>query len=89
MTRRGHEFDAIELVVATKGGTLAVFLSSPSRKEPVIKLMVGRHADPFVVPAQAGTQGFQSLALGPRFRGGDGFERARNWITDLKAGVQG
>jgi hypothetical protein len=25
----------------------------------------------FVVPAKAGTQGFQSLALGPRFRGGD------------------
>src|SRR5215831_4993307 len=24
----------------------------------------------FVVPAKAGTQGFQSLALGPRFRGG-------------------
>jgi len=25
----------------------------------------------FVVPARAGTLGFQSLALGPRFRGGD------------------
>jgi len=24
-----------------------------------------------VIPAQAGIQGFQSLALGPRFRGGD------------------
>jgi hypothetical protein len=33
--------------------------------------MLVRQANLSVVPAQAGTQGFQSLALGPRFRGGD------------------
>jgi len=34
-----------------------------------------------VIPAQAGIQGFQSLALGPRFREGDGFGRQRNFFT--------
>jgi hypothetical protein len=28
-------------------------------------------ATEFVIPAQAGIQGFQSLSLGPRFREGD------------------
>jgi hypothetical protein len=49
----------------------------------------------FVVPAQAGTQGFQSLApcslpgasLGPRFRGGDDVRGLRDWITASVAGV--
>jgi hypothetical protein len=41
----------------------------------------------FVVPAQAGIQGFQSLALGPRFRGGDDVRGLRDWITASFAGV--
>src|SRR5271169_1122704 len=41
----------------------------------------------FVVPAQAGTQGFQSLALGPRFRGGDDLRGLRVWITASFAGT--
>src|SRR5215471_12843588 len=41
----------------------------------------------FVVPAQAGTQRFQSL--GPRFRGGDDSRRAANLITASQVGVHG
>jgi hypothetical protein len=40
----------------------------------------------FVVPAQAGTQGFQSLALGPRLRGGDDLRGLRDFITASCAG---
>ena len=39
--------------------------------EAVRKLDIRLKVFCFVVPAKAGTQGFQSLALGPRFRGGD------------------
>ena len=64
-------------------------------KEPVIKLVLACQAYFSVVPAQAGTQGFQSLApcscqgqaLGPRFRGGDEFGCAWNWITASCAGM--
>ena len=41
----------------------------------------------FVVPAQAGTQRFQSLALGPRFRGGDGSGGIPNLTTAAFAGA--
>jgi hypothetical protein len=43
------------------------------RERTRIEMEIGNPKDRFlVVPAQAGTQGFQSLALGgPRFRGGD------------------
>jgi hypothetical protein len=41
----------------------------------------------FVVPAQAGTQGFQSRPLGPRFRGGDDLRGLRDLITASFAGV--
>jgi hypothetical protein len=34
-----------------------------------------------VVPAKAGTQGFQPLALGPRFRGNDEFMRSEDFLT--------
>ena len=42
-----------------------------------------------VVPAQAGTQGFQSLALGPRFRGGDDWRMLPIWITASESGNPG
>ena len=38
--------------------------------------------DPFpVIPAQAGIQGFQALALDPRFRGGDEIGRMTGFHT--------
>ena len=48
---------------------LGIFYLVVPAKEAVIKLMLARQANFVRVPAQAGTQGFQSLALGPRFRG--------------------
>ena len=41
-----------------------------------------------VIPAQAGIQRFQSLALGPRFRGGDDLVGRRHFFTRSKAGIQ-
>jgi hypothetical protein len=50
----------------------------------------------FVVPAEAGTQGFQSLApcsppgasLGPRFRWGNAVKGLCDWLTASKVGTQ-
>jgi hypothetical protein len=36
-----------------------------------------------VIPAQAGIQGFQSLALGPRFRGDDDFGWTAGFLHSL------
>jgi hypothetical protein len=43
----------------------------------------------FVIPAQAGIQGFQSLALGPRFRGDDDFGRTAGFPHSLKRSYRG
>ncbi len=40
-----------------------------------------------VFPAKAGTQGFQSPALGPRFRGDDELSCPQDFLTASKAGV--
>jgi len=50
--------------------------------------MPARQADLSVVPAQAGTQGFRSPTLAPRFRGGDGFDGTRLDYS-LEAGMTG
>jgi hypothetical protein len=57
--------------------------------EAVRKLDIHLTVFCFVVPAQAGTQGFQLLALGPRFRGGDDLSGLRDWFTASFAGVTG
>jgi hypothetical protein len=35
----------------------------------------------WITSSKAGTQGFQSLALGPRFRGDDEFARPQDFLT--------
>ena len=42
-----------------------------------------------ITASETGTQGFQSLALGPRFRGGDDWEKTANLLTPAKAEIQG
>jgi hypothetical protein len=40
-----------------------------------------------VIPAQAGIQTFQSLALDPRFRGGDDLAGRPHFLTPASAGI--
>ena len=64
-------------------------LSVTPANEAVRKLNFRLKVFCFVVPAQTGTQGFQSLALGPRFRGGDDLRGLRDLITPSNAGIYG
>ena len=64
------------------------FIVTPA-KEAVQELSREPDAAYLVIPAQAGIQGLQSVALGPRFRGGDKLVGPQYFFTRSKARVHG
>jgi hypothetical protein len=65
---------------------MKLYAGAVPAEDAVIQLQNGALMIIPVVPPNAGTQGFQPLALGPRFRGDDEFLRSEDFLTASFAG---